>query len=405
MSARFHLCRPARTAHPDTPSSDRNGPCGQGVRWGLALLLGSLAPLSLAAPPQMPPPMVGVKKIEAQTVEVYAEYPARARAMREVEVRAQAGGILVGRGYQEGVAVEAGQSLFRIDPRPYQARIKQAEAELLNAQANLNKAKRDWNRVASLFEKKVASEQDRDNTRSALELAEAGVELARAKLDAARIEFDYTNVRAPIAGVSGLRAVSRGNLIEEGDLLTTITQIDPIQVVFSFSTNDPYAHSPALSAGAGQPLPARLVGANGQELPLEGQVNFHGATVDQKTDTVLARAVFSNSEGRVRPNEFLRIRMQVEKRENALIVPETAIGSGPKPGSTIVYVLGAEDKVKATPVVLGPRVTQGRVIEQGLSAGQTVVVEGLIKLRDGLQVKPAAPDASAQPPSPGKEAR
>lgn len=353
---------------------------------------------------QMPPPKVGVLTLTGQQVTVHATYPGRVRANREVEVRAQVGGILLERNYTEGAVVEKDTVLFRIDPRPYQAKVSQAEADLHNAHAQQSKAERDWDRISSLYERKVASEQDRDNAKSALEVAKAQVEVAEAQLEAVQIDLDYSEVRAPITGVAGLRAESVGNLVSPGDLLTRITEIDPVQVQFTYSVSDPYASSPALQAGPDRVADAEVIFPNGDSRA--GQLNFTDVTIDPQTDTIRARAMFPNPEGDLRANQFVRLRIAVEERDKAIVIPETALASGPEPESRIVWKLAEDDTVHQQPVETGPLTAKGRIIESGLTEGDRIVVRGIVKLHDGIKVQIGSDDAkpdAAKPSENGAE--
>ncbi|MFP4154871.1 MAG: efflux RND transporter periplasmic adaptor subunit [Halothiobacillaceae bacterium] len=343
----------------------------------------------------MPPPKVGVLTLEEQAVTVHAVYPGRVRANREVEVRAQVGGILLERNYTEGAVVEKDQVLFRIDPRPYQAKVNQAEADLHNAHAQQSKAERDWDRISSLYERQVASEQDRDNAKSALEVAKAQVEVADAQLEAVKIDLEYSTVRAPIEGIAGLRIESTGNLVNPGDLLTRVTEIDPIQVQFTYAANDPYASSEALQAGPGREADAEIIFPDGKSLT--GRLDFTDVAIDAQTDTIRARAMFPNPDGDLRANQFVRLRIAVEKRENAIVIPETALASGPEPESRIVWKLSEDDTAHQQPVETGPLTARGRIIDSGLSAGDRIVVRGIVKLHDGIQVRVGSDDASDAP--------
>jgi len=334
----------------------------------------------------MPAPKVPVITVQPQAVEIYSSYPGRTQAHREVQVRAQVGGILLSREYVEGERVQSGDLLFRIDPRPYEAAVSQARADLQNAQALLNQANRNWQRISSLFERGVASEKDRDDARSALEIAEAGLEVARARLQARLIDLDYTQVTAPIGGIVGLRAVSVGNLVNPGDLLTSITEVDPIQVQFTYSINDPFAQSPALRASAQNTAPAQILLSDGTVL--NGIINYSDVRIDPSTDTIRARAIFENPNGVLRPNEFVRVRVKVETRDEVIVIPQTAIGSGPEPGSTVVWVVDEEQTVAVRYVELGPMTEAGLIVESGLAAGERIVTDGLVKLRPGIAIRP-----------------
>ncbi len=353
----------------------------------LALLALPLA--ALAQPGDRPPPAVPVMTVEAAPAEVFKTYTGRTEAHRHVEVRAQVDGILESREYVEGESVTKGDRLFRIDPRPYRAAVHQAEADLTSARASLAAAQRDWKRIRSLYERDVASEQARDDARSALDVARAQVEVAEAKLEAARINLDYTEVTAPIPGITSLRAVSEGNLIAKGDRLLTIQEIDPIQVVLSTPVDDPFADSPALNPSPGDTTPARLVGITGPNgEAITGELDYRAAEIDRQTNAIRLRGVFTNPGKVLRPNRYVRVRLQVAAPTDALAIPETAITSGPRPNSTAVLRLDENDKAQLTLVELGPASERGRIVESGLEPGDRIVVDGLVNVRPGSPVTP-----------------
>jgi len=346
-----------------------------------------------AQPTKRPPPAVPVTTVEPGPAAVYKTYTGRTEANRHVEVRAQVDGILKSREYVEGARVDQGDPLFQIDRRPYLAAVHQAEADLTSAKASLASAQRDWNRIGSLFQRGVASEQARDNARSALDVAQAQVEVAEAKLEAARINLDYTSVTAPIPGIASLRAVSAGNLIAEGDRLLTIQEIDPIQVILSSPVDDPFADSPALNPGPENTTPATLVGVTGPEgEAITGELNYRAADIDRQTNSIRLRGVFENPGDVLRPNRYVRVRLKVAEPTDALVIPETAITSGPRPNSTAVFVIGEENKAQLTPVELGPESERGLIVESGLEPGDRIVVDGLINVRPGAPVQPKPAD-------------
>lgn len=339
---------------------------------------------------KMPPAVVPVETIEAKNVAIFQTFPGTTETNRSVVVRAQVGGILEKRSYTEGDVVKKGDTLFTIDPRPFAAAVHQAEADKTSAEAKLRAAIRDWKRISTLFKRGVASEKDRDDAQSALEIAQADVKVAEAKLEQSKIDLRYTKVVAPIRGIAGLRSVATGNLIQAGDRLMQIDQVDPLQVVLTYSADNPFANSPALNPTPSKPTKATIAGhhdKNGN--PIVGEINYRAADVDANTNTIKLRAVFPNPGDAIRPNQFVRIKVEVEKRPNAIVIPETAIASGIRPGSSAVYVVGKDNHVKLTPVELGPSSAAGRIVTKGLKVGQRVVTDGLIKLRPDAEIKPA----------------
>ena len=370
----------------------------------LSLLLGPALLLALAAcgggsgEPAAggggrPPPGVVVQSFSPGPVEVYEEYAGRARGSREVEVRARVRGILLERLYDEGQFVEEGTPLFRIDPDRYAIELQRAEAELANARAELRQARRDWERVSELHEREVVSESERDAALSARELAEARIGLAEASVARAELDLAYTEVRAPLSGMTGLESFPEGSLIERGDLLTTVTQDDPIRVRFSLPEKDVVLQRKAREALAGEevaPEPkVRLRLPDGQLYGRTGVIDFTDSSIDPRTGNVVARATFPNPDGVLLPGQFVRIRLRVQTLEDVFLVPEEAISqAGPNP---VVFVV-ADGTATAQPVELGPALAQGQVLLSGITPGDEVVVSGQVALRDGMpvQVLPAS---------------
>ncbi|MFO7581847.1 efflux RND transporter periplasmic adaptor subunit [Guyparkeria sp.] len=355
----------------------------------LALALGMPGQSWAQAGGDRPPPKVPVFSVKPTDTEVFKTYTGRTEANRHVEVRAQVDGILESREYTEGSRVEEGDPLFRIDPRPYQAAVNEAQADVASAEATLAAAQRDWRRISSLFERGVASEKQRDDARSALETAQAELAVVRARLESAQINLDYTEVTAPIPGIAGRRAVSAGNLVGVGDRLVSIEEIDPIQVLVSFPVDDPFADSPALNPHPENRTPAELVDVVGPDgEAITGELNYRAASIDRGTNSMLLRGVFDNPGDVLRPNRYVRVRLLVAEPKGALIVPETAIGTGAEPGSTVVFVVDDENAVEQRRVTLGPMSEQGRIIESGLESGDRIVADGLLKVRPGATIEP-----------------
>lgn len=335
-------------------------------------------------PPVTPAPLVTVAEMQPQAVVAAREYPGRAESARRVEVRARVGGILSDRRYDEGALVVAGQTLFRIDPDRHAVQVQRAEAELRRAMAQLEQARRDWARVAKLFDSRTVSERDRDQALSAYELAKAEVGIAEAALNDARIQLAYTEVKAPIAGVTSQEALSEGNLVQEQTLLTTIVQLDPIHVQFAISEADALA---LRRARQGEPLAAALLLADGSVYHHRGAIDFTGSSVDPRTGTVQARAVFRNPQGEIMPGQFLRVSLSAEMSQQVMVVPSSAISQGAS--GPIVYVVNAAQRVEERSVQLGDTVDHGIVVHAGLQAGDRVVVNGITRVHPNDEVRVA----------------
>ncbi len=339
---------------------------------------------------QMPPPAVLFTAVTPTDVTIEEEYAGRVRGAREVEVRSRVQGILLERLYNEGQMVAEGDELFLIDPETYEIAVSQAEAELANARAGYRQAEREWKRISGLYEQSAVSERERDQARSALELAEAGVALAQAGLASAQLNLSWTRVTAPISGATGLETVSEGSLIDTGSLLTTLIQINPVHVRFALPERDAIVQRRARRAMTGEDTnteqAARLELPDGSDYGIEGSIDFTDATIDPRTGSVSARAVFPNPQAELVPGQFVRIRMTTRKLEQVFRIPAKAITQGPD--GPRVFIVSEDNQAVASNVELGPTMGDEQIVISGLESGDRVVVSGLNNLQDGMPVRP-----------------
>lgn len=343
----------------------------------------------------MPPAAVVVQQATLADVTVRQDYAGRARGAREVEVRARISGILEQRLYEEGQMVREGDALFRIDRKPAAAALQRARAQRQVAEADVQQAEREWNRISSLFERNAVSERDRDSAQSALELARANLAVANAGVAQAELDLGYTDVTAPISGVTSLEDFPEGSLIDTGTLLTTIVQLDPVHVRFALPENDANIRRAAregmVRADQEQNVSARLVLADGSEYGLDGRIDFTASTLDPRTGTVSARAVFPNPEQVIVPGQFVRVRVELQSFDDVITVPEKAVTQGQN--GPVVYVVDDDSKARVREVELGP-VSDGRqILLSGLDEGDRYIVSGLVNLRDGAAVNVTNPDS------------
>lgn len=365
-----------------------------------------------AAPAAPPPPQVTVQPVAMADVPVAQEYAGRTQGAREVQVRARVTGILLERTYQEGQAVQQGDLLFRIDPQPFQVRLDAAEAGLQQARASLQQAQRNWNRIDELWKSRTISASTHDDARAALDLARAAVAAAEAEVESARIDLGYTSVEAPLSGVTSLEDLPEGSLVGTGagdSLLATITQLDPIHVVFSLPEAEQMRERVLLESGKASRLgeegrvPVEVVFSDGSVHPQEGWVDFTASGVDPATGTIRARAVVPNPEHRLLPGQFVRLRVKGLVRNDVAVIPDKALMQGPQ--GPFVYLVDAEGKAQARPVQTGALVEDGRIVEGGLAEGDTVITEGVIKVRPGAPVQAAPPAEAAEADAASEEAQ
>lgn len=340
----------------------------------------------------MPPPPVSVTEVETEDVTIREDYAGRVRGAREVAVRARVEGVLEERLYDEGKVVQQGEPLFRIDPEPFEVALQAARAQLQSAQADLNQARREWNRVSSLYEKNAVSERERDNAQSAFELAQAQVAVAEAEVERAELELGYTDVEAPVTGVTSLESQSEGNLVERGTELTHITQMDPVHVRFALPENDAAARRRAREAmrsddKGNHRSTASLILPDGSVYDQKGTIDFTASTIDPETGTVTARAVFPNEQQRIVPGQFVRIRVKLQTLQDVVTVPAKAVSDGQN-GGLQVFVVDDENNAHPRSVETGQVVDGRRIVTGGLETGDRVVIEGMAGIRQpGMTVK------------------
>lgn len=354
-------------------------------------------------PAAMPPPEVTAIAVEPQEIAVSREYVGQTEGSRDVEVRARVTGILLEREYREGTTVTPGAPLFRIDPAPFQAAVAQARAEVGSAVAREAQARREAERLKPLIAQRAVSQREYDDAMSNLEIARANLELARARLRAAELDLGYTRVTAPIGGISSRAVKSEGSLVvANGDsLLTRVTQVDPIRVNFSLSENERLRIARETAAGrlvlpADGALDVEMLLADGTTYQHRGRVDFSDARFDTATGTLDLRAEFPNPEQQILPGQFVRVRVNGGVRPSAILVPQRSVLDGPQ--GKFVYVV-KDGKAEARPVQVGDWHGKQWVVQEGLDAGEAVIVDGVVKVRPGAPVRmaQAVPDAPNKP--------
>lgn len=344
----------------------------------------------------MQAPKVSVIQVEPQNVPLSFEFAARAQGSKETQVRAQVGGILLKRNYVEGSHVEEGSVLFQIDPKPYKVALDQAQARLAQAEAEVKNAKIQLERTLKLFKQGYASEKAKDDAQANYDALMANKELAQAEVEGAQLNLDYTTVTAPISGLTSMEVQSEGSLIStSGDagLLTHLTQVDPIYVIFSASENEVMALTNMVESGKIQnpyndsAIHAKVKLGDGQTYKYNGQINFINPTIDTSTGTVKLRAVFPNPDKIIRPGQFLRLVMEGLTRLDALIVPQDAVMQGAN--GAYVYRVNPQNIVEMVSINTGLSTENGGwIVDTGLKKGDKIIISNLMKIRPGMTVTP-----------------
>ncbi len=348
-----------------------------------------------AAPPGPPAPVeVGVVTLAPTAVTLTKELPGRTSAFRVAEVRARVNGIVLKRLFTEGSDVKEGQPLFAIDPAPYRAAFEGAKAQLARAEATLANAKLQAERYTDLVKDNAVSKQEYDNALAALKASEADVAAGRAALEAAQINLGYTTVRSPVSGRIGRSAVTEGAYVQASSatLLATVQQLDPVYVDVTQSSADVLRLRRDLeggklqSAGKGKAR-VRVVLEDGREYAETGALQFADVTVDPSTGSIALRAIVPNPRGELLPGMFVRARLDEGVNPEALLVPQQGVTRDQK-GLPTALVVNAERKVERRQLVTDRAVGDAWLVTAGLKAGDQVIVEGIQKVRPGVQVNP-----------------
>lgn len=350
-----------------------------------------------------PPAEVVVETVRAQTVPISNDYEGALGAIESVELRARVEGTLDRAPFKEGALVHKGDLVFQIQQNQYVAALEAAQAQLAQAQGNLFARKAALQRANTtvardrpLAADKAIPQKDLDNAIQNAEIAKGDVLVAQAQIasaqaaiDDAKINLGYTTVRAPVTGLIGFLNYDVGNVVggPSTQVLDTVSAIDPIKVTFALDEPTYLAlfanrNNPSVRGLADQDL--RLVMANDQAYPLLGKIYTYNPTVDPKTGTITVEARFPNPDGLLRPGGFARVRVVIENRSGAVLVPQTAITKSQ--GVDTVYVVDDKNEVVLRSVTLGPQYKQSFVAESGLKAGDRVIVEGTQKVQPGAKV-------------------
>src|SRR5687768_8697524 len=354
----------------------------------------------------MPTPEVTVTTVAQETLPVSWEYVGQTVGSREVEVRARVTGILLSRNFTEGSRVKKGQSLFTIDPKPFEAALARAVADLAAVEARYEQAQRNAGRLKPLYAEKAVSQKEYDDAVSAEAIGAADVKAAQARLTEARLNLAYTKVESPISGITTRALPSEGTLVSGPNvLLTSVVQVDPIWVNFGIPDNEQARIQKDAQAGVlklPRAFEVELRLADGSVYAHKGTLDFSDVRVSTATGTREARAELPNPDGYLRPGQFVRVVLKGASLPNAVTVPQRAVMEGPQ--GKFVYVVDEKSTAQPRPVEAGQWTAGERwIITSGLKGGERVIVDGVMKIGPGAPVKVAEKPAGKQVAEPKTE--
>jgi multidrug efflux system membrane fusion protein len=349
-----------------------------------------------AAPP---PPQVTVASVIERDVTEWDEFTGRLQAVDSVEVRPRVSGLVSAVRFEEGAIVRRGDLLFQIDPRPFQAEVDRLRAELTRARATGQRAASELVTAEKLRAENAIAKEEHDRRAAFAQESTAQTAAVEAALRAAELNLEFTQVTSPIDGRVGRAIVTEGNLVSSGPgeatLLTTVVSLDPVyayfdadeQIFLKYSATGP--KGPALRGGLrnrSAELPIRMALSNDEGFPRTGQLDFVDNQLDSATGTIRGRAVFRNTDGQLTPGLFVRLRLAGTQSYRGRLIQDRAVGTDLS--KKFVYVVGANNQIEYRSVTLGPLIDGLRVVRNGVEAGESVVVNGLQRIRPGAQVTP-----------------
>ena len=362
-------------------------------QYGLVgLALAGLLARPAAAQDAPPPPQATVAKPVVKPIAEYDDFIGRFQAVDAVDIRARVSGYVAEIQFADGAVVKAGDPLFIIDQAPYRAALEEAQATLGAAQASLDYATVDLTRAAALRQTGDVTQQIYDTRRQALETATANVNGAKAALTNAELNLQFTEIKAPVAGKLSRRRVSLGDLVNANDtVLTNIVSVDPIHFYFDVDERTYLAYQRLTSGGLtvssdADPNDVLVATSNEAEPTHRGRMDFTENQLDAASGTMRARAVLENKDGLLLPGLFGRLRLLGSVTYQGVLVPAEAVGTDQN--RRVVYVVGTDNAVTLAPVRLGPIIDGYRVIREGLKGDETIVVNGLSRVRPGIKIDP-----------------
>lgn len=354
------------------------------------------------APPPPPTPTVGVVTVGEESVVLTSELPGRIAAVETSEVRPQVSGVVRDRLFTEGAMVSKGQVLYAIEDAPYRAALASAQGQLGAAQSQINATRLQAQRYGQLVALNAVSKQEADNATASAQQARANVAAQQASVQSARVNLGFTRIKAPISGRIGRSLVTVGALVQTGqtDPLATIQRTNTVFVDVVQSAAELLDLKQAMATGGvtrgDGSARVQLILPNGQTYPIEGRLQFAEVTVDQTTGAVTLRASFPNPNGLLLPGMYVRAKLVEGTRAQAIMVPTAGITRDPRGGATAL-VVNAQNKVEQRNVTTDRVIGDKWIVTSGLKPGDKLIVEGLLNLRPGATVKPAAPQQVGKP--------
>src|SRR5882672_1288178 len=358
---------------------------------GLLLILAGCGGGKAASP--APPPTVEVATVIERDTPIYSDWVATLDGYVNAEIQPRVSGYIVKQNYKEGAEVRKGDVLFEIDPRPLKAALDQAKAQLAQAEAQLGKANLDVERDRPLAEARAIAKSQLDTEIQAKLGAEASVLAAKANVEQAELNVEFTRVTSLVSGIAGIARVQIGNLVGPSSILASVSQVDPIKAYFTVSEQvfmDFHRRFPTERSVEEQRkrMPLQLILGDGNVYEHGGTISFADREVNAATGAIRIAGVFPNPNNLLRPGGYGRVRLSARTVPGALLVPQRAVTE--LQGSHQVAVVSNENKVSIRPVTVGDRVGNLWIVTDGLKAGERVIVEGLLKIRDGAVVNVVA---------------
>jgi RND family efflux transporter MFP subunit len=356
----------------------------------LAMVFSSVGCGNTKAAPATPAPEVEVASVVQKDVPIVSEWVATIDGYVNAQIQPQVTGYIVRQTYKEGSLVRKGQALFQIDPRPFQALLDQANAQLAQTQAQLGKTEMDVDRDTPLAKERAIAQSQLDNDIQAKRAAKAAVKAAEAQVEQAHLNLEFTSVRSQIDGLAGIAQVQIGNLVNPTTVLTSVSRMNPIKAYFSISEQEYLRYAERINAQTQKEMPSdgppfELILADGSTYPHKGTGLLTNRQVDTATGSIQVVCSFPNPHNILRPGQFGRLRAAAEVRRGALLVPQKAVNE--LQGAYQLAVVGSDNKVNIRSVRVGERVDQMWIIENGVKPGELVIVGGLQRVQSGSTVK------------------